>query len=43
MAPAKGNVIVWLNLTSSGTLNGTSNTGDAFVTALGLTSANFNA
>jgi hypothetical protein len=43
MAPAKGNVIVWLNLTSAGSLSATANTGAALVTALGLTPANFNA
>lgn len=43
MAPAKGNVIVWLNLSSTGLLDGTLNTGRELVTALGLTAANFNA
>jgi hypothetical protein len=43
MAPAKGNVIVYLNLTSAGSLSATANTGAALVTALGLTPANFNA
>ena len=43
MAPAKGNVIVWLNLTSAGSLSATANTGNALVTALGLTASDFNA
>ena len=43
MAPAKGNVIVWLNLSSAGSLSGTTNTGNTLVTALGLTASDFNA
>lgn len=43
MAPAKGNVIVYLNLTTAGSLSATTNTGNELVTALGLTAANFNA
>lgn len=38
-----GNVIVWLNLSSAGVLDGTLNTGRELVTALGLTASNFNA
>lgn len=43
MAPAKGNVIVWLNLSSAGSLSATTNTGNTLVTALGLTASDFNA
>ncbi len=43
MAPAKGNVIVWLNLSTAGSLSGTTNTGNTLVTALGLTASDFNA
>ena len=38
-----GNVIVWLNLSTAGSLSGTTNTGNTFVTALGLTASDFNA
>jgi hypothetical protein len=43
MAPAKGNVIVWLNLTTAGSLSATTNTGNQLVTSLGLTASDFNA
>jgi hypothetical protein len=43
MAPAKGNVIVWLNLSSAGSLSATTNTGNQLVTSLGLTASDFNA
>jgi hypothetical protein len=43
MAPAKGNVIVWLNLTSAGSLSATTNTGNQLVTSFGLTASDFNA
>jgi hypothetical protein len=44
MAPAKGNVIVYLNLDSAGVLDtATANNGETFVVALGLTAADFNA
>jgi hypothetical protein len=44
MAPAKGNVIVYLNLDSAGLLDtSTANNGETFVLALGLTPADFNA
>ena len=42
-APAQGNVIVYLNLSSAGSLSGTANTGNELVTSLGLTASNFNA
>jgi len=38
-----GNVIVWLNLSTAGSLSGTTNTGNTFVTALGLSASDFNA
>jgi hypothetical protein len=39
---ARGNVVVYLNLDSSGDLDtATSNNGEAFVVALGLTAADF--
>jgi hypothetical protein len=43
MAPAKGNVIVWLNLSSAGSLSATTNTGNQLVTSFGLTASDFNA
>jgi hypothetical protein len=43
MAPAKGNVIVYLNLTTAGSLSATTNTGNQLVTSLGLTASDFNA
>jgi len=43
MAPARGNVIVWLNLTTAGSLSATTNTGNQLVTSLGLTASDFNA
>jgi hypothetical protein len=44
MAPAKGNVLVYLNLDSAGLLDTTTaNNGETFVQALGLTAADFNA
>ena len=43
MAPAKGNVIVYLNLSSAGSLSATTNTGNQLVTSLGLTASDFNA
>ena len=43
MAPAKGNVIVWLNLTNAGSLSATTNTGNQLVTSFGLTASDFNA
>ena len=44
MAPAKGNVLVYLNLDSAGDLDtATANNGETFVVALGLTAADFDA
>jgi hypothetical protein len=43
MAPAKGTVIVYLNLSSAGSLSATTNTGNQLVTSLGLTASDFNA
>lgn len=44
MAPAKGNVLVYLNLDPDGLLDtATANNGETFVQALGLTAADFNA
>ena len=44
MAPAKGSVLVYLNLDSAGALDtATANNGETFVQALGLTAADFNA
>jgi len=43
MAPARGNVIVWLNLTTAGSLSATANTGNQLVTSFGLTASDFNA
>ena len=43
MAPARGNVIVYLNLTSAGSLSATTNTRNKLVTSLGLTASDFNA
>lgn len=44
MAPAKGSVLVYLNLDSAGVLDtATANNGETFVQALGLTAADFNA
>lgn len=42
-AGAKGNVLVYLNLTTAGSLSATANTGKELVTALGLTASDFNA
>ena len=42
-AGAKGNVVVYLNLSTTGSLSGTANTGKELVTALGLTASDFNA
>ena len=42
MAPARGNVIVYLNLTTAGSLSATTNTGNQLVTSLGLTASDFN-
>jgi hypothetical protein len=44
MAPARGNVLVYLNLDSAGDLDtATANNGETFVVALGLTAADFDA
>lgn len=44
MAPAKGNVLVYLNIDAAGLLDtATANNGETFVQALGLTAADFNA
>lgn len=43
MDGGKGNVLVYLNLTTAGSLSATANTGKELVTALGLTAADFNA
>lgn len=42
-AGAKGNVVVYLNLSTTGSLSGTANTGKELVTSLGLTASDFNA
>lgn len=42
-AGAKGNVVVYLNLSTAGSLSATANTGKELVTALGLTASDFNA
>jgi len=42
-AGAKGNVLVYLNLSTTGSLSGTANTGKELVTSLGLTPSDFNA
>jgi hypothetical protein len=43
MAGGKGNVIFYVNLNSSGVLNGTGSTGETLVTNLGLSPTAFNA
>ena len=43
MDGGKGNVVVYLNLTTAGSLSATANTGKELVTALGLTASDFNA
>lgn len=43
MDGGKGNVVVYLNLTTAGSLSATANTGKELVTSLGLTASDFNA
>ena len=43
MDGGKGNVVVYVNLTTAGSLSATANTGNELVTSLGLTASDFNA